>query len=172
MEAIDIDAIISDLKARVVDRRATGDYPVGLEEQLEAEFKVIMAAVHRDDMNTTELGRRVKQVEVAVAAVRAHGDTTSRMPGGGALHSTTARLVGRHTGMIAETVRALGYDIAVSLHEIHHLFDLQGQADERQLNEVLASVTDRLAVLDHVADSLVLLEQRVAALESAAQTKS
>lgn len=172
MDSIDIDTLVGDLKQRIATRRANGDYPVGLEEQLEAEFKVIMAAVHRHEVNTTELGRRVQQVESATAAIRSDGPTGSRLPGGAAVHATTARLVNRHTATVADSVRALGIEISRALHEIHHLFDLQRECDERQLNEVVASVLDRLAVLDHVADSLVLLEKRVAQLEAPSQPKS
>lgn len=171
MDSIDIDALIDELKDRVAVRRANGDYPVGLEEQLESEFKVIMAAVHRDEVNTSELGRRVVQVESAIAGIRSMGAVESRVPGGSALHSTTARLMSRHTGTMADSVRSLGVDVARALHEIHHLFDLSRQADERQLDEVVGSVLDRLAVLDHVADALVLLEQRVAALEAPLQSQ-
>ena len=172
MDSIDIDTLLGDLRRRVATRRANGDYPVGLEEQLEGEFKIIMAAVHRDEVNTSELGRRVKQVESAVAGVRADPGVGSRLPGGSAVHSTTARLVGRHTGVIAESVRALGFDVARALHEVHFLLDQSRSADERQLTEVISSVLDRLAIIDSVAASILLLEQRVAALESLPQTPS
>lgn len=166
MEQIDIDGLIEGLKERVTQRRVSGDYPAGLEEQLEAEFKVIMAAVHRDECGTAELGRRVKQVERSTESVRAHGETSSRVPGGSMVHSATARLVSRHTGEIAESVRGLGYSVATALHEVHHLLDVQREADERQLHEVVASLLDRLAVLDHLAEAAVQLEQRVRALEN------
>jgi hypothetical protein len=167
VEQIDIQDLIEDLKVRVADRRQSGDYPVGLEEQLEAQFKVIMAAVHRDEVDTKELGLRVHQVEVSSDAVSAFGQLTSRLPGGSSVHSAAARVVGRHTGQLAVSVRQLGVDIAGALHEIHHLIDVQREADERQLHEVVASLLDRVSIVDHLADVVVQIEARLAELESA-----
>ncbi|MCU1393901.1 MAG: hypothetical protein JWM34_2329 [Ilumatobacteraceae bacterium] len=168
MDQIDIDNLIQGLKQRVQQRRESGDYPAGLEEQLEAEFKIIMAAVHRDEIDTTELGRRVKAVEAALGSIRASGETGSRVPGGSTLHRVTSRLVGRHTNAVAVTVRHLGVTVAEALHEVHHMIDVQREADERQLSEVLGSLMDRLAVVDHLSASVVQLEARVRELEAAA----
>ena len=168
MDQIDIENLVTGLQERVAARRQSGDYPLGLEEQLEAEFTIIMAAVHRDEVNTAELGRRVQAVERSAEAIRARGETGSSVPGGSLIHKVAGRLVGRHTGQLAETVRTLGGDIAGSLHEIHHLIDLQQRADERQLHDVVGSLMDRVAVIDHVADAIARLEARVKTLEETA----
>jgi hypothetical protein len=165
VEPVDIDELVSELRQRVAIRRASGDYPVGLEEQLEAEFKHIMAAVHRDELNTQELGRRVQSVERATGAIDAHVESDSRLPGGSAVHKTAGRLVSRHTGQLAHGVRVLGIDIARALHEIHHLIEVQKSADERQLVEVIGALMDRVAVVDHLADAILDLERRVLQLE-------
>ena len=167
---IDVDDLVELLQTRVSARRASGDYPPGLEEQLEAEFAVIMAALHRNELTTEELGRRVAAVEHTSAGVRALDETSSRVPGGSAVHTAASRIVARHTNQLADSVRQLGVDVARALHEVHHLIDLQRDADERQLSEVISSVLDRLAVLDHVADAVVLLEQRLDRLESGHRT--
>jgi hypothetical protein len=166
VDQIDIDGIVNDLQARVKVRRASGDYPPGLEEQLESQFKIIMAAVQRDEMDTSELGRRIRGVEHSADTLRAQGGTGSRVPGGSTMHSAAARLVTRHTAELATSVRALGIEISGALSEVHHLLNLQREADERQLMDVIGAVMDRLAVLDHLADSVVQLERRVDALEA------
>jgi hypothetical protein len=163
---IDIDEIVDELRGRVARRRASGDYPPGLEQQLEAEFALIMAGVHRPEVDTGELGRRVAAVEQLTAGVRAETATSSRVPGGSIVHATAQRLVVRQTGELAETVRALGRGIAEALHELHHLVDVQRQADERQLGDVVNALMDRVAIIDHVADAVVQLETRLARLEA------
>lgn len=165
METINVDELVEELRTRVAQRRASGDYPVGLEEQLEAEFKHIMAAVHRNELNTEELGRRVRAVEKSSGAVETAVESDSRLPGGSTVHKTAARLVTRHTGQLAHNVRTLGIDIARALHEIHHLIEVQKSADERQLADVVGSLMDRVAVIDHLADAVVDLERRVLLLE-------
>jgi len=168
LDQIDIDKLISGLKQRVEDRRQSGDYPVGLEEQLEAEFKIIMAAVRRDEVDTSELGRRVKAVEHSTAALRSAAETNSRLPAGSAVHRLVARLVRRHTSALEVSTRALGIDVASALHEVHHMIDVQREADERQIHDILGSVMDRIAVVDHLAASVLRLEARVQELETTA----
>jgi len=163
--AIDIDQIMTTLQRRVAERRANGDYPPGLERQLEAEFEAIMRSVHRHEVGTEQLAALITGVERSVDAVDGAADSSSRIPGGGAVHATAARLVQRHTGRLADTVRALGTDIGSALHEIQRLLDQQRVADERQLRQVVHSLFDRIAVLDHLAETVLALEQRVSALE-------
>jgi len=170
MEQIEFEDLVAMLQRRVAARRASGDYPPGLEEQLEAEYAVIMAAMHRGELTTDELGRRVATVEHTASSVRALDDTTSRVPGGRAVHASASRVVARHTNQLADSVRQLGVDVARALQEVHHLIDRQREADERQLSDAISSVLDRLAVLDHLADAVVLLEQRLDRLESGPHT--
>ncbi len=165
MEDIDIDALVGELQERVAVRRAAGDYPPGLEEQLEAEFKVIMNAVHRGEINTNELIHRVHTVEAAAAAIGDRPKYSSRIPGGRVLHATTGRFVERHTNLLGEHVRKLANDMTLALHEVTHLLDMQREADERQLSEMIGSVLDRLAIVDHLADAVLELERRVRDLE-------
>lgn len=161
----DVDALVEELQQRIATRRANGDYPAGLEEQLEAEFRIIMAAVHRDEVGTSELHERVARVGRAVSGLRADPELASRLPGGSLVHSTTATFVRRHTGVLVESVRALGREIEHALDEVRRLFEVQREADERQLNDIIGSLIDRLATLDHLADAVIDLEQRVDRLE-------
>jgi hypothetical protein len=170
VEDIDVGAIVDTLQARVADRRALGDYPPGLEEQLEAEFDQMMKAVHRHEVGTAPLEHRVNVVQAATDAIGARPEMTSRVPLGGAVHATAAKLVVRHTNELADTVRRLGTDTVIALREVVRLFDANREADERQLEEVISSVIDRLAVIDHLADAVLRLEARVAELEHPAGT--
>jgi hypothetical protein len=165
VDHIDVDALVADLQASINARRLAGDYPPGLEEQLEAEFDQIMRSVRRDEIDTTELATLIERVGVATQQVTTQTDHGSRVPGGAAVHSAASRLIRRHTTKLSDSVRSLGSEITEALHEVHRLFDEQRQADERQLNEVISSLIDRLAVLDHLVDAVVDLERRMAALE-------
>jgi len=167
VEHIDVDEIIADLRKRVARRRAEGDYPLGLEEQMEAEFDAIMKGVHRDEIDTRTLASRVDGLFEVTQAINVDVRTSSRMPGGSVVHGTAGRIIQRHTGHLADHLRTLLWDVAVALREVQYLIDAQRSADERQLREVIASVIDRIAVLDHLASAVVDLERRVDALEQA-----
>ncbi len=166
MDNVDVDELVDKLQERVATRRAMGDYPPGLEEQLEAEFKLIMDAVHRREVNTGDLEQRIAAVSQAIHAVGGPPEFASRLPGGQSVHRTAGRVVERHTGVLANHVRTLGDNIAGALQEILHLIEMQNAADERQLHEVVSAVLDRVAVIDHLADAVVDLELRVRELET------
>lgn len=169
MKETDVDELVRTLQARVAQRRAAGEYPPGLEEQLEAEFEQIMKAVHRHELDTDELRRRVDVVGEATSYVSAEPRLESRVPGGSTVHTAAARLVRRHTSTLAESVRGMGNEITRALQEVQRLIEAQREADQRQLADVVASVIDRIALLDHLADAVIVLEQRVDSLEASAE---
>lgn len=165
-ENVDVDELVDKLQERVATRRAMGDYPPGLEEQLEAEFKLIMDAVHRPEINTGDLEQRIAAVTDATLALGSPPGLDSRLPGGRSMHKTAGRVVERHTSVLTEHVRTLGRDIVGALQEVRRLIEMQNEADERQLYEVVSAVLDRVAVIDHLADAVLNLERRVHDLET------
>jgi len=163
---IEIDEVVSALRRRVTERRLAGDYPEGLEQQLESEFHGMMRAIDRHEIDTGRLGGLVDGVRNTAHEVRSIAATDSRVPGGSNAHAALGRVVQRHTQPLTESLRDLGVSVADALSETRRLFDAQNAADERQLLDALAGVLDRLAVLDHVVELTRDLEERVARLES------
>jgi hypothetical protein len=162
---VDLQEILAQLNASIAARRLSGDYPEGLEQQLEAEFDAMMKAINRDEIDTEQLSALVDVVRTAVHGVGYEVGTGSRVPGGAILHKSAARVVQRQTGPLAESVRTLGLTVADALTETLHLLEAQRSADERQLLDVISGVLDRLAVLDHLVEIARDLESRVAVLE-------
>lgn len=158
---MEFESVLAEMRDRVKARRASGEYPPGLEAQLEAEFDAILRSVRRDEVTTEELSSRIAAVGHWIAAVSADGDVDSRLPGGSALHRTVSRIVRRHTNQLADSVRAMGLSVHHALDEVVRVLDAQRSADERQLNEVVGSVFDRLAVLDHLVEAVSDLERRM-----------
>jgi hypothetical protein len=163
---VDVDQIVAALKERIAERRAAGDYPIGMEQQLESEFEGMMRAIDRHEIDTERLGALVQSVIVAAHEMRLEAATDSRVPGGSSAHQATARVVSRHITPLAESVRDLGVSVAEALAEIRRLLQAQSAADERQLLDVLSGVMDRLAVIDHLVELTTDLERRVTQLES------
>ena len=165
MPDVEVDEIVSVLRARIAARRAAGDYPIGMELQLESEFQGMMRAIDRHEIDTSRLGALIDDVHSAAHDMRLDADTDSRLPGGSAAHGATARMVKRHINPLAESVRDLGTTIGTAMTETRRLFEAQSSADERQLLDAIAGVLDRLAVLDHLVELTSDLERRVAQLE-------
>jgi hypothetical protein len=170
LDSDELEAVVADLRSDVARRRAAGEYPPGLEAQLEAEFEAIMRAVHRPEVDTSGILLAVAAVADSARALGAPPATSSRVPGGSAVHDATARLVRRHTVQLAQEVRRLGDDVSAALAAVAVTLDQQRSADERQLKEVVASLLDRVAIIDHLADAVLELEGRVGALERSAGT--
>jgi hypothetical protein len=166
MPEVDVDRIVTKLKEQVAARRAAGDYPIGLEQQLESEFQGMMRAIDRHEIDTETLGALVQSVIVAAHEMRLGAATGSRLPGGSAAHQAAGRMVSRHITPLAESVRDLGVSVADALAEVRRLLQAQSAADERQLLDVLSAVMDRLAVIDHLVELTTDLERRVTQLES------
>lgn len=169
---LEIEGIVESLRQKVEARRQQGDYPFGLEAELEAEFDGILAAMRRRELNTTALSDRVDLLRGAVDQVTGLTPTGSRIPGGGAVHKVAGRLVSRHTNGLAAGVRAAGHEAVGALVEVVSLFESQQSADERQLAEVVAAVIDRLAVIDQMVSAINEIERRLDALETATADES
>lgn len=167
MSSVDFDAVLASIQDRVRERRANGDYPLGLEAELEAEFDVVLKSIQRDEVGTSQLEQSVANVGAHLAALNAEPELESRLPGGSAMHSAASRVVRRHTEPLTQSIRSLGESIHEAFDEVVRVFDAQRSADERQVHEVVADVYDRLALLDAVAAAVSELEARVDRLERA-----
>jgi hypothetical protein len=70
-------SIQEELQRRVLENRQLGKYPVGLEEQLEADFKAIMEVVHGregqlfiGEPEIAHLGQMIESLEKQITEIR------------------------------------------------------------------------------------------------------
>lgn len=165
---LEVEEIVERLSRQVAERRRNGDYPLGLEAELEAEFDGVLAAMRRHELSTESLMERVTRLRSRVDEIGTATATTSKVPGGAIIHKTVGRIVARQTNGLAAGSRLAGHETASALAEVVRLFDAQRQADERQLVEVVAAVIDRLAVIDQLISSVNQIERRLDAIEASA----
>lgn len=165
---VNVDDVVGALEQRIIERRRLGQYPIGLEAELEFEFDTILAAMRRRELSTAVLAGRVEALRGSVQGVIGTAAADSRVPGGTVIHRVAGRVVGRHTNQLADHVRRIGQESVGVLTEVVRLFEAQRGADERQLNEVIAAVFDRLVVVDEMVTSIGEIERRLVALESVA----
>jgi hypothetical protein len=166
--SVEFDSLLDRIQERVRARRASGEYPIGLEAQLEAEFDAILRAVTRPEVDTAALADRVSAVGQHAHAVASSPPMDSRLPGGSLVHAAAARVVQRHTNQLVDGVRALGASVHDALAEVVRVLDAQRDADQRQLKEVVGAVFDRLATLDHLVEAVAELEARLNEVEQRA----
>jgi SAM-dependent methyltransferase len=131
-----IDDLIARLRERVNERRESGDYPEGLEEQLEEHFHRIV--FHR-------MKSQVDQLQADVDAIDSHMDFSlsgvghdSGMPGGEMLHKALNKAMVRYTDAMqnqlreyAEAIRRAIRTLAAAIQDpnTHTHGDLIGHLD-------------------------------------------
>lgn len=152
-----------ELKLRVLRKRQSGDYPIGLEQQLEAEFRAILEVTHRGTHDLTHLRSILADLNLLIPKIRSVGNASSRVPGGSIIHRVFRRLLRRHTTTTIQDMKKIFTRIDEALVELNKAIEAQRRHDERLLNDVLGGVLDRIAVVDSLALIVPELERRLLA---------
>ena len=154
--------VIAQLEARVAQRRQEGKYPVGLEQQLEAEFKNIMDVVHRGNNVLDDVSTLLRQCRVDVENLTQPIPNKSRIPGFGLIHALIGKLVGRQTSAVSHRVQATLETQQQVIELLLKQLEIQQGTDVRVLNQLSHAMQDRLMMIDVLAESIVELERKVA----------
>lgn len=161
-----VQEIVAELQEQVAQRRIAGDYPVGLESELEAEFDAILEMTHRGQDKVESMRALLVSLSASVSSVSGNTPTKSRIPGGRLLHRLSERVSRRQVrGLAGQTRQAHESTIRV-LTDIIDQFETQRLSDERLMNRLANSVLDRVVVIDQLATLVVELERRVKVLEA------
>ena len=148
------EAVLRELAKRVELRRQQGRYPIGLEQQLSAEFEAILSVVHRGDDTISEIHRVSRLLTDDLNGLNSIHDTKSRIPGIVFVHRILRRLSLRHTR------RAL-----VLIEEIVALIEKQltqqRETDSRVMKQLEHVVMDRILMVDVLAEAVLELERKV-----------
>jgi SAM-dependent methyltransferase len=168
-----IDPLIDELRNRVAERRKAGFYPEGLEEELDAHFRRIVAHRRVSDLASLRSSLDILEVRGSFSPERISLGTA--MPGGERVHKTVSKIVARQTQGILEQVQEFGDVVRDALEKIadaledpygHVHTDLVGQLD---------AIWERFAAWERgPADSAAAvadLRRRVEALESAEEAR-
>ncbi|MEO7837245.1 MAG: class I SAM-dependent methyltransferase, partial [Acidimicrobiales bacterium] len=131
-----MDDVVARLRAMVEERRRKGEYPDGLEHDLDQHFRRIVA--YRASPAGGELDARLAELDVRAAFGADQIAAGSRAPGGAAVHRLVARLVARQTDGILAQLRDFADGVrpvlrslagAVQSPDSHVHTDVVGQLD-------------------------------------------
>jgi hypothetical protein len=157
MESIQMannEELLKELTRRVQLRRQEGRYPVGLEQQLSAEFDAILAVVHRGDDTISEIHRVSRLLTADISGMNSGHDTQSRIPGFKFVHKLVRKLSRRHTQsalVLIEEIVAL----------IEKQLTQQRETDARVMKQLEHVVMDRILMVDVLAEAVLELERKV-----------
>lgn len=152
--------VIEILKERVHQRRQEGKYPVGLEEQLEAEFKNIMDVVHRGTDVLGDVQQLLDRCRGELVKLEKPVSAKSRFPGFGLVHLAIGKIIGRQTAGISSRVRATLETQQEALELLFKQLEIQQGTDARVLNQLSHAIQDRLMMIDVLAQSVLELERK------------
>jgi 2-polyprenyl-3-methyl-5-hydroxy-6-metoxy-1,4-benzoquinol methylase len=163
-----IDDLITRLRTRVEERRANGEYPDGLEDELEAHFRRIV--FHRSNAEVSQLQADVDSLDSHMVFTIGTVATDSDIPGGEILHKAMNKAVARTSQTIVDQVQELAIAVrrairtlavAVQDPNTHVHADLIGHIDAlaERLNSYERAPVDSDAAVGDLRRRLEALER-------------
>jgi hypothetical protein len=144
--APDVDALVEQLRVRVEQRRQAGDYPPGMEEELDEHFRVLVG--HRRPRSFDHLHERLDEVRAAASFVRPPEPDESRMPGGKQAHRLVSRAVGREIEALLAQVQAFADAVKHTLIDLAATIEDPGYHVHGDLAGQLDALEERVALLE------------------------
>ena len=163
----EIEQIMAGIQDTIARRRAAGDYPAGLETELEAEFASILELTHRGEADRADaLERLLQEVRMHAPHVSGLTATSSRIPLVNLLHKVVRRLIARQTRGLAAQQRAVNEQVIAMLEHLVDDARSREDADRRMVAKLSKHVLDRVAVVDHLYFIVAELETKLRKFEA------
>lgn len=164
MAAIDINVILDEIREKVRIRRLSGDYPPGLENELEQEFQLIMESTNRTFRVDVEAKDHLLEADAAFKRLLSrYENQKDQFENQASISSEQITL--DPWGFVPPEVVEIEHHVLSTLRLLTDNASRQQDADNRLVQELSQHVLDRLAVVDHLAILVQELEARVRDLE-------
>jgi len=156
---------LSVIKQRVAERRAAGDYPPGLEDQLDRHYQEILRGFNffSDEDDLQSLMRRLKS---STAFDASNIETWSPNPFKRFIHRIIAKLTIRQTSGILNQVQQYANTLNQAFDALIELVDETQHGDGTAQTEILNNRSDIDKRLSAALDRLSLIEAELDTLRS------
>ena len=156
------------IQKTVAERRTNGEYPAGLEEQLDRWFKEFLRTAHEAPRTSLDaLQDRLMQLNHWTGFSTARIEYTSRNPAAGMVHRAAGAAVRRQTQAVLAQSQEFADQVRGALTEVGTaLTQLSRHEGSDALSATLAGILDRLAVVDQLVVRVGDLERRLATLDA------
>lgn len=167
MNQAELESILSDIQGTVARRRAAGEYPAGLEEQLEREFEALRQLTYRGDSDRIDsLQRLLDDAKSGNDDVSGLTRVGSRVPFVSIFHRIVRRVVARQVRGLAAQQREVNGPVIEMLELLIDDARSREDADRRMVAQLSKHVLDRIAVIDHLYFVVAELETRLRDIDS------
>ena len=147
-------AVLKQIKKRVADRRSSGDYPPGLEDQLDRHYRQILKGF--DTEETPDLHMALQNLRAASVFHPTQIETWAKNPFKRFLHRVTAKLVIRQTRGVLNQIEqhVIALDSLLNLIVDNMQDPVTGTHDHSPLSNKkdterrLSAVLDRLSLVE------------------------
>jgi SAM-dependent methyltransferase len=164
-----IDELIDEIRNRVAERRRSGFYPEGLEEDLDAHFRRIVT--HRRGADAEPLRDSLQALDARSRFGHDRIQTTSRVAGGALAHQAIGKITARQTEGVLEQVQVFADAVRSSLRLIVDALETPFEHLHGDIVAQLDTIWERLAAWERgPVDSAAAvgdLRSRLEALEAA-----
>ncbi len=167
MKHAEIEQIMAGIQDTIARRRAAGEYPAGLEAELESEFASILALTHRGEADRADaLEKLLEEAKRSASEVSGLTPTSSRVPLLNIFHKIVRRLIARQTRGLAAQQRAVNEQVIAMLGHLVDDARSREDADRRMVAKLSKHVLDRVAVVDHLYFIVAELETKLRKFEA------
>lgn len=170
---VDIERLVDDLKHRLEERRRSGLYPPGLEEQLDEHARQFAGHLVEPPDPLPPLRAAVAEVAATRDINRVEVEPTSSTPIGVKLHQVVERSQRRHLDPVVAQVQAFAAAVTDALDRSLDVLD-QPPHDYQAVLQQLDAILERISALEAGAalgGALGALLDRVERLEAAEQDR-
>lgn len=143
-EPFDLEALAADVAAAAAARRARGDYPPGLEEELDEHYRIVTG--HQGSWAVDALGAVDSFASRPSLSVPSGIDTSSSIRGGARLHRVIGATVVRHQAALVEQLNDVFLALSATLRAMATALDPQATI-EGEITGRLDAIEGRLAEL-------------------------
>jgi 2-polyprenyl-3-methyl-5-hydroxy-6-metoxy-1,4-benzoquinol methylase len=143
--AVDLDTVISELKARIEERRVSGEYPDDLEATLDEHFDRLVGVRPRSSPALhDELQGALHDLSL-VGFSRARIDPASRLPGGRLVHRTMSRAMSRQIDGVLSQVEQQSWLVTHAIALLGEIASTIGYEFDTKVLQQLDDLQVRLA---------------------------
>ena len=144
-QAVDLDTVIAELKARIEERRLAGDYPDDLEATLDEHFDRLVGVRPRSSPALhDELQAGLRELN-QVAFSRARIDPASRLPGGRFVHRAMSRALSRQLDGVLSQIEQQNWLVTHTIALLGEIASTIGNEFDTKVLQQLDDLQVRLA---------------------------
>jgi hypothetical protein len=161
-----VQAALSRIQARISERREAGDYPVGLEDELDRHYRQVSDTLHGTSPALRSATAAVQRVATTGGFASERISYDSRFPVGSVAHRAVGKVTIRQTHGVLQQMQEFSAATRDALEACLAALRENAVHTHPELERRVAYVVDKLASFEAAKDELLVLETRVAALEA------